>query len=142
MSSNVYQLIQTVEARGGHFFVKNERLIVQPETAALPLFEDLHKHEQEIIAVLLERDAATWKKPFQIWLYSNCILSPNDAVGFNILFKTFQAWTAAQNRPHSYPNLFEYLLAEDGFEIRNVSGTDLVFGLLLPDDADMFKLCR
>lgn len=142
MPSDVYELIRAVKARGGHFAIDNECLFVLPEATAQPLFEDLHQHEQEIIAALLDRDATTWQKSFQRWLYAACIQSPRDAANLNSLFKNFQAYSAAQNRAPCYPDLFEYLLAEAGFKIRNISGTYLVFGLILAEDADMFKLCR
>jgi hypothetical protein len=34
------------------------------------------------------------------------------------------------------------LLAEAGFKIRIISGIDLVFGLILAEDANMIKLCE
>ena len=142
MSFSIPELIHAVEARGGHFSIDNECLFVLPEDAAQPLFEDLRQHEQEIIAAILERDAAAWQKPFQRWLYTLCIQSPRDAANLNSLLKNFQTYTAAQNRDPCYRDLFEYLLAEVGFKIRIISGIDLVFGLILAEDANMIKLCE
>lgn len=139
MPTSVPNLIQAIEARGGHFSIANDRLCLQPQTAAI---ENYLLHEQEIIATILERDAAAWRQPFKLWLQSYCVQRPRDAAGFNILFKHFQAWATDPKLPPCYPNLFEYLLADAGYEINFIANIQLVSGLILSEDANVRNLCN
>src|SRR5271157_6303384 len=50
-------LIQIVEANGGHLRVEDGWLVIAPGEAAAPVMEELRKHKAELIAELARRPA-------------------------------------------------------------------------------------
>ncbi len=132
--STPLELVQIVEQSGGRFKIDGDRLGINPKTAAAPVLEELRKHKQAIIGLILERGAAIWRRPFEQWLLSACIQRPRDFGGFNVMLIDFNLWAGLQGGSACSPDLLSWLLAERDYVIGTVHGVELVSGLLLKED--------
>ena len=128
------ELITAVEASGRRLWVAGEYLAIKPP--ALPQVRaQLIENKQEIIILLLEREAAPWRDRFERWLKSACISRPRDFAGLNSLLISFWDWAGSPgNAPFLSRDAFRWLLAESGFVSGDVRGATLVAGLMLTED--------
>jgi hypothetical protein len=55
--SSALELIQRVEANGGHLRVEDGWLVIAPGEAAAPVMEELREHKAELLAELARRPA-------------------------------------------------------------------------------------
>jgi hypothetical protein len=129
------ELVRAVEANGGHLRVDGVELVVRPGTAGRPVADELRRHKQAIIALVLERDAAVWQRPFEQWLNMACSFRPRDFAGFNCLFSSFIQWAGERDGATCSRDVFSWMLAMHDFLVAEVHGTMLVSGLMLIEDA-------
>lgn len=137
--STVHELIQIVESAGGKFMIDGDRLGIVPATAAAPVLEELRRNKPEIIGLILERNAAVWRRPFTGWLNFTCARRPRDFAGLVCLHRSFVEWQAEHNDQAPDLAVFEALLVERGFLTGEVAGTKLVSGLAFRDDLESIR---
>jgi hypothetical protein len=139
-------LIRTVEAKGGQLRVEDGWLVIAPDSAALPIVDELRQHKREIIRLLESRpalpahDPEAWRAPFVDWLDSQCALHQRAFGGLVCLHLAFCEWEQARGGVPCTRETFAALLEELGFLVGEIEETLLVSGLILKDDAAAFSL--
>ena len=144
--STALDLIQTVRRNGGHLQVEGGYLVIAPDSAGLPIVEDLRRHKQEIIRLLENgpvvpfHDPAEWRAPFVEWLDSQCAFHQRAFGGLVCLHLAFCEWEQARGGVPCRRETFVALLGELGFLTGEVEGTLLVSGLTFRDDVEAVGL--
>jgi hypothetical protein len=140
------ELIEAVEANGGQMRVEGDALVITPDSAALPILDELLQQKREIIRLLENRPAAvpahdpeSWRAPFVEWLDSQCALQQRAFGGLVSLHLAFCEWEQARDGVPCKLETFAALLTELGFLIGEIEGTLLVSGLILKDDAEIYS---
>ncbi len=131
------ELIQRVEARGNYFTVRNGNVHVGPPATAWGLREmadELRPHMGEIVALVLERNAAPWRDPLARWLDSACVRRPRDFGRLVCLYREFCIWQGEHGGVVCTLDVFAQLLVEADYVIGDVCGVRLVSGLMLKAD--------
>ncbi len=142
--SAALELIETVKAAGGSLRVESGYLVIRPESAALPVLDNLRQHKQEIIRLLEGCPAASspgseeWLGPvrelFVRWLDASCALRQRAFGGVSALQIAFCEWLAAHGEAPCCRETFVQLLEELGLLVGEVAGVVLVSGLVLRED--------
>ena len=144
--STALELIQTVRANGGRMRVDGDSLVIAPDSAALPIVDELRQRKEEIIRLLENRpafpaaDPEEWRAPFDEWLNSDCALHPRAFGGVTALHLAYCEWESTRNGVPCSRETFAALLAETGFLMGEIEGTLLVSGLIFKGDAAAFSL--
>jgi hypothetical protein len=133
------QLIWIVEQRGGRLTIEGEKLIIEPQSAALPLIDSLRAHKPQIVALLQSRseqetESAPEGDALGLWLLGRCVYRDRCAGGVGGLHLDFARWCAAQGLtlPESRCSFVAALQAA-GFA---VTADGLVSGLVLREDVE------
>ena len=140
--STAVELIQTVRANGGRMRVEGDSLVIAPDSAALPIVDELRQHKREIIRLLENRpvvpahDPEAWRARFVEWIDSACARHARVFGGVAALHIAFCDWEIARGEVPCNPDTFERLLIERGFLIGEVEGTLLVSGLTFRTDLE------
>jgi hypothetical protein len=139
-------LIETVRANGGKMRVEGDSLVIAPDSAALPIVEELRQYKREIIRLLESRpavpahDPEAWRAPFTEWLHSACTFHPRAFAGVRALHIAYCEWEIDRRGVPCSRETFETLLQELGFLMGEVERTLLVSGLIFRDDAAAYSL--
>ncbi|MGA8910819.1 MAG: hypothetical protein WB524_24620 [Acidobacteriaceae bacterium] len=128
-------LIRIVEQRGGRLTIEGEKLVIEPQSAALPLIDSLRAHKPQIVALLQsrsEQESAQDSDALGLWLLARCIYRDRCAGGMGGLHLDFARWCTAQGLtiPESR-RTFVAALQAAGFA---VTTDGLVSGLVLRED--------
>jgi hypothetical protein len=144
------ELIRIVESRGGRVFIEGEKLVIEPQSAALPLIDSLRAYKPEIIDLIQGRTATPpetpqaaseavngdspdeWAADFVTWIDANCVHRPgkDDWTAVSILHIAFCESQIARDSVPCTRAVFEDLLRELGCQFRN----GMVSGFLLRVD--------
>jgi hypothetical protein len=136
------ELIHIVEARGGRLTIEGEKLVIEPDTAALPLMDSLRMYKPAIMDLLRsraqqEQDAADDSDSFGLWMLARCVYRDRAWGGVGALHLDLARWCAdhRQSAPESRRVFVESLQAE-GFA---VTTDGLVYGLMLGEDLEAIE---
>ena len=137
--SEAEELIRIVEGRGGRLFIEGEKLVIEPEEAALPLVDSLRAYKPEIVALLQSRseqetDSAPDSDAPGLWMLARCVYRDRCFGGVGALFLDLARWCAdhGQTAPESR-RAFTAALQAEGFA---VTTDGLVYGLMLGEDLE------
>ena len=135
--SEAEELIRIVEGRGGRLFIEGEKLVIEPEEAALPLVDSLRTYKPEIVALLQSRteqetESAPENDALGLWMLERCVYRDRCFGGVGALYLDLSLWCAdhGQTAPESR-RAFAAELQAEGFAV-NTDG--LVYGLMLGED--------
>lgn len=140
--SAALELIQTVQANGGLLRVEGDALVIAPDSAGLPVIDELREHKGEIIRLLENRpavpphDPAEWREPFALWLDSACARHSRVSGGVTALHLAYCEWEIARDGVPCSRETFETLLAELGFLLGEIEGVMLVSGVTFRNDVE------
>jgi hypothetical protein len=140
--SAALDLIETVKANGGRMRVEGDSLVIAPDSAALPIVDELRQHKGEIIRLLESRpvvsahDPEAWRVPFVEWLDSQCALHERAFGGLVSLHLAFCEWEHARGGVPCTHQTFGALLAELGFLTGEIEGVSLISGLTLREEVE------
>lgn len=84
-------------------------------------------------------DPAEWRESLTRWLESACVRSPRCFGGVGRLHIAFCEWEVGRGSVPCTRNDFEWLLAELGFLLGEVSGVVLVSGLTFREDFEAYQ---
>jgi hypothetical protein len=133
------ELVQIVEARGGRLFIEGEKLVIEPDTAALPLMDSLRAFKPEIVALLQSRaeqelDSVPESDALGLWMLERCVYRDRCFGGVGALYLDLARWCAdhGQTAPESR-RAFTAALQAEGFA---VTSDGLVYGLMLGEDLE------
>jgi hypothetical protein len=133
------ELVQIVEQRGGRLFIEGEKLVIEPEEAALPLVDSLRAYKPEIVALLQSRieqemESAPENDALGLWMLERCVYRDRCFGGVGALFLDLARWCAdhGQTAPESR-RAFTAELQAEGFA---VTTDGLVYGLMLGEDLE------
>jgi hypothetical protein len=137
--SEAEELIRIVEGRGGRLFIEGEKLVIEPEEAALPLVDSLRTYKPEIVALLQSRteqetESAPENDALGLWMLERCVYRDRCFGGVGALFLDLARWCAdhGQTAPESR-RAFTAALQAEGFA---VTTDGLVYGLMLGEDLE------
>jgi len=133
------ELVQIVEQRGGRLFIEGEKLVIEPEEAALPLVDSLRAYKPEIVALLQSRieqemESAPENDALGLWMLARCVYRDRCFGGVGALYLDLSRWCAdhGQTAPESR-RAFAAELQAEGFA---VTTDGLVYGLMLGEDCE------
>jgi len=133
------ELVQIVEQRGGRLFIEGEKLVIEPEEAALPLVDSLRAYKPEIVALLQSRieqemESAPENDALGLWMLARCVYRDRCFGGVGALYLDLSRWCAdhGQTAPESR-RAFAAELQAEGFA---VTTDGLVYGLMLGEDLE------
>jgi|GEM_PF-2201196 len=136
------ELMRIVEQRGGRLTIEGEKLVIEPEEAALPLVDSLRTHKPQIVALLQcrieqETESALDDPLPGEWLLERCVYRDRCFGGVGALYLDLARWCAdhGQTAPESR-RAFTATLQAEGFA---VTTDGLVYGLILGED---WKACE
>ena len=133
------ELIRIVEGRGGRLFIEGEKLVIEPEEAALPLVDSLRAYKPEIVALLQSRseqetDSAPDSDAPGLWMLARCVYRDRCFGGVGTLYLDLARWSAAHRQPAPESRkAFTAALQAEGFA---VTADGVVAGLLLREDLE------
>jgi len=137
--SEAEELIRIVEGRGGRLFIEGEKLVIEPEEAALPLVDSLRAYKPEIVALLQSRieqemESAPENDALGLWMLERCVYRDRCFGGIGALLLDLARWCAdhGQTAPESR-RAFTAELQAEGFA---VTTDGLVYGLMLGEDLE------
>jgi hypothetical protein len=142
--STAAQLIEMVEANGGRFMIDGDLLGVEPETAILPVLEEVRRSKFEIIKLLqcreeVSEEAALDEQDLCLWLLERCVFHDRWWGGIASLYVDNARWRAGRGHAVLYSrHAFEAALTEQGFNVEY----GLVEGLVLKHEEEAFELFR
>lgn len=136
--SAALELIEVVRANGGRMRVEGASLVIAPDTAGLPILDELRQHKEEIIRLLENSitvdDPDEWRAPWVKWLDSTCRSQTIFSASLKKLHDSYCDWEIARNGVSCSLATFERLLEECGFLVVCYKGVRLVDGLELKED--------
>jgi len=133
------ELIRIVESRGGRVFIEGEKLVIEPQSAALPLIDSLRAYKPEIIALLQSRteqetDCAPESDALGLWMLARCVYRDRCFGGVGALYLDLARWCTEHGRPMpASRRAFAAELQTEGFVLTTEG---LVYGLLLAEDLE------
>ena len=137
--SEAEELIRIVEGRGGHLFIEGEKLVIEPEEAALPLVDSLRTYKPEIVALLQSRteqetESAPENDALGLWMLERCVYRDRCFGGVGALFLDLARWCADYGQiALESRRAFTAALQAEGFA---VTTDGLVYGLMLGEDLE------
>lgn len=128
------QVIDFIRSRGGRLYIEGSLLIVEPDTAGLPVIEQLRAAKPEIVA-MLQGEAVTERDVLPGgWLLDRCAYRDRCFGGVGGLHLDLARWCAEHGQPvPASRRAFETALQAEGFA---VTTDGLVYGLLLREDVE------
>jgi len=133
--SEAEELIRIVESRGGRFTIEGEKLVIEPQSAALPLIDSLRTYKPQIVALLQSRteaESAPESDALGLWLLAHCVYCDRCFGGVGALHLDLARWCADHERPvPESRRAFTAQLQAEGFA---VTTDGLVYGLMLAED--------
>jgi hypothetical protein len=133
------ELIRIVESRGGRLTIEGEKLVIEPQSAALPLADSLRTYKPEIVALLQSRteqeaESAPESDALGLWMLARCVYRQGyeDSAGISCLWIDFCEWAVTADSVPCTRRTFERLLADAGFRCAD----GMAAGLLLRVDLE------
>jgi hypothetical protein len=131
------ELILIVESRGGRLTIEGEKLVIEPQSAALPLADSLRTYKPEIVALLQSRseqeaESAPERDALGLWMLARCVYRDRCFGGVGALYLSLARWCAEHGRPAPESRrAFAAVLLAKGF---TVTTDGLVVSLVLRED--------
>lgn len=130
-------LIRIVESRGGRLTIEGEKLVIEPQSAALPLIDSLRMYKPQIVALLQSRtdpESVPESDALGLWMLARCVYRDRAWGGVGALYLDLARWCAEQGQPAPESRrAFVAALQAEGFAVDTNS---LVYGLMLGEDSE------